>query len=285
MRFFFRSRKFKIMVAVVSVILVVSIVLTAIGGISSPISNLVGAISTPIQSFFTDIGNSISDYYKKLTEAETTMLKNEELKSEINRLNSELIEYEKLKEENEFYKKYLEIKDNNPDFEFEPASLISRNADDPYGSFLIDKGKLHGVSLYDPVITDQGLVGYIGEVASSYSKVITVLDPSLSCGAYDSRTKDVGVIEGNLDTAKQNKTRIKNLSRSSGVAIGDMIVTAGGGVFPEGMLIGRIETLHREDYASGVYGIISPAVEFDNIKNVMVITYFSGQGNLIKSGE
>ena len=285
MRFFFRSRNFKIMVAVVSVILVVSIVLTAIGGISSPISNLVGAISTPIQSFFTDIGNSISDYYKKLTEAETTMLKNEELKSEINRLNSELIEYEKLKEENEFYKKYLEIKDNNPDFEFEPASLISRNADDPYGSFLIDKGKLHGVSLYDPVITDQGLVGYIGEVASSYSKVITVLDPSLSCGAYDSRTKDVGVIEGNLDTAKQNKTRIKNLSRSSGVAIGDMIVTAGGGVFPEGMLIGRIETLHREDYASGVYGIITPAVEFENIKDVMVITYFSGQGNLIKSGE
>ena len=88
-----------------------------------------------------------------------------------------------------------------------------------------------------------------------------------------------------MDTAKNNKARIKNLSRTSSVAIGDMIVTAGGGVFPEGLLIGTLETLHREDYASGVYGVISPAVEFENIKNVMVITYFSGQGNVMKSGE
>lgn len=285
MRFFFRSRKFKIMVTVVSIILVLSIVLTAVFGFSSPLSNLVGAITAPIQSFFTNIGDSISDFSAKLNDAETIMLKNEELKEEINRLNSELIDYEKLKEDNAFYKDYLGIKDNNPDFEFEPASLISKNIDDVYGSFLIDKGSLQGVSLYDPVITDEGLVGYIGEVASSYSKVITVLDPSLSCGAYDSRTKDVGILEGSLDTAKANKARIKNLSRTSSVAIGDMIVTAGGGVFPEGLLIGTLETLHREDYASGVYGIISPAVEFENIKNVMVITYFSGQGNVMKSGE
>lgn len=273
------------MVSVVSVILVISIVLTAIGGFSSPLSNLVGAVSAPIQSFFTDIAGSVTDFFKKLSDAETIMLKNEELKAEINDLNSQLIDYEKLKEENDFYKDYLEIKDENPDFEFEPASLISRNFDDPYGSFLIDKGSLHGVSLYDPVITNEGLVGYIGEVSSSYSKVITVLDPALSCGAYDSRTKDVGIIEGNLDLARQNKARIKNLARNSSVAIGDMIVTSGGGVFPEGLLIGRLETLHREDYASGVYGVITPAVEFENIKDVMVITYFSGQGNLVKSGE
>ena len=163
--------------------------------------------------------------------------------------------------------------------------LISKNADDVYKSFLIDKGALQGVSLYDPVITNQGLVGYVGEVASNYSKVITILDPSLSCGAYDSRTKDVGVLEGNLESAKQNKARIKNLSRTSSVAIGDMIVTSGGGVFPSGLLIGTLETLHREDYAIGVYGIIAPAVDFDSIKNVMVITGFSGQGNVMKSGE
>ena len=285
MRFFFRSRKFKIMVTVVSIILVVSIVLTAIFGFSSPISNLIGSISAPIQAFFTDIGSSVTEFFNKLNNAETIMLKNEELKDEISKLQNELIDYEQIKEDNEFYKDYLDLKDRNPDFEFEKAGLISKNADDVYKSFLIDKGTLQGVSLYDPVITNQGLVGYVGEVASNYSKVITVLDPSLSCGAYDSRTKDVGVLEGNLESAKQNKARIKNLSRTSSVAIGDMIVTSGGGVFPSGLLIGTLETLHREDYAIGVYGIIAPAVDFDSIKNVMVITGFSGQGNVMKSGE
>ena len=273
------------MVAVVSVILVISIVLTAIGGIASPLSSLVGAITSPVQKVFTSIGDGVSEFFEKLNNAESIMLKNAELKDKINELNSQIIDYEKLKEENEFYKEYLDLKDDNPDFEFEAASLISTNQDDPYSSFLIDRGTLHGVRQYDPVITSAGLVGYIGEAHTSYSKVVTILDPSLSCAAFDRRTKDVGIVEGTLEDAKDKKTRIKNLSRTSSVAIGDMIVTSGGSVFPDGLLVGHLESLHREDYASGVYGVITPAVEFNKIKDVMVITHFNGQGSILKSGD
>ncbi len=285
MRFFLKSRKFKIMVAIASVILVLSIVLSFVVGAISPVSGLFGAITAPAQKIWTNVGQSISDFFIKLNDAESIMLKNAELKEQISELNSNLVDYDKIKQENEFYKNYLGLKDDNLDFELEPASLISKNADDPYGSFLIDKGSLHGISQYDPVITSAGVVGYIGEVSSSYSKVTTILDISLNCGAFDSRTQDVGVVSGNLQNAKQNKTRIKNLSRTSSVAVGDMIVTSGGGVFPDGLIIGTLESLHREDYTSGIYGVIAPAANLNDIRDVMVITYFAGQGSVIKSGE
>ena len=67
-------------------------------------------------------------------------------------------------EQNEFYKNYLEIKDDHKDFKFTPATLISRDREDPYKGFVINKGSVNGISAHDPVITEEGLVGYIGEV-------------------------------------------------------------------------------------------------------------------------
>ncbi len=285
MRFFFRSRKFKIMVGIVSIIVALSIVFTIIGGIASPVSSIIGAVVNPAQKFVNNIGTSVQDFFNKLNNADKIALENASLNEKINNLNSDLIDYDKTKQENEFYKKYLGIKDENPDFQFEPSSVISKNASDPYKSFLIDAGSLKGISKYDPVITSEGLVGYVSEVYSSYSKVTTILDPSLTCGSFDRRTKDIGVVTGNAEDAKSGNTRIKNLSRTSSVAVGDMIVTSGGGVFPEGLLIGTLKSLHREEYNSAVYGIIDTAVNFDKISNVMVLTYFNGQGNILKTGE
>lgn len=278
MRFFFRTKKFKIMMAVLAVVVAGAILITLISGAVSPITGAIGAIAQPIEQFIGDISQDLEDLGKKLDSGEKHLLENEKLKEEINELKQQLIDYETYKRENEFYKDYLEIKDKHTDFEFARAGVLSKNADDPYGSFLINQGSIAGISRLDPVITSAGLVGYVIEVYPSYCKVATVMDSALTCGGYDLRTNDIGVIEGTLQEAKEGKTRIKNISKDSAVAIGDMVVSSGGGVFPSGLLIGTIESLHREDYNSSVYGIIKPAVDFENLTNVMVITRFAGQG-------
>lgn len=278
MRFFFRTKKFKIMMAVLAVVVAGSILVTLISGAVSPVTGIIGAVAQPIEQFIGNISQGIEDFTKKLDSGEKHLLENEHLKEEINELKQQMIDYETYKKENEFYKDYLEIKDNHKDFEFADAGVLSRNADDPYGSFLINRGSIAGISRLDPVITGAGLVGYVIEVYPGYSKVATVMDAALTCGGYDLRTNDIGVVEGTLQEAAQGKTRIKNISKDSAVAIGDMVVTSGGGVFPSGLLIGTIESLHREDYNSSVYGIIKPAVDFNNLGRVMVITRFAGQG-------
>lgn len=279
MRFFFRSKKFKIMLGVTSCLLVLSIIGGIIGSVFSPQNSILGSITSSVSGAFQSVGNWFSDLFTKVGSNEELMLETSSLKSEVNDLTNKLLDYEKALQENEMYKKYYGIKEQNPDYLMQPAMLISRNADDPYGSFNINKGSLQGISLNDPVITDAGLVGYISEVNPSFSKVTTVIDTAISCGGADRRTRDAGIISGELALAEKGKTRLNNLLRSSEVASGDYIVTSGGGVFPEGILIGTVDSVHNETYNTALYAVITPVVDFAEIRDVMVITYFSGQGN------
>ena len=279
MRFFFRSQKFKIILTVTCVVLILALITAIVGSAFSPQNGILGGATASITEFFNNISYGIDSFFEKFEENTDIMEENLALKKKVNELTSDLMDFEKAKQENEMYEKYYGIKEHNTDYIMEPAMLISRNADDPYGSFNINKGSLQGIALNDPVITDAGLVGYISEVNPSYSKVTTILDTAISCGGLDQRTRDAGIISGELSLAEQGKTRLNNLLRSSGVATGDYIVTSGGGVFPEGLVIGTVDSVHNETYNTALYGIITPIVDFNELRDVMVITYFTGQGN------
>ncbi len=267
------------MCSVTAAIVVVAIIASIIGSSASPQNGVVGAVTSSFQSAIKSCTDWIGDFGKRIQKNDELMLKNSSLQAKVNDLTSDLMDYDKVKQENEFYKKYLDIKTTNPDYVMEKATLISKNSDDPYGSFTINKGSLQGISLRDPVITDEGLVGYISEVNPSFSKVSTVLDTSISCGGIDRRTTDAGVISGDLNLAKKGKTKFNNVLRSSGVATGDYIVTSGGGVFPEGIVIGTVDSIHNEVYNTALYAVVTPIVNFSELRDMMVITYFSGQGS------
>lgn len=277
MRFFFRSRKFKIISAVTAVILSLTLIAWIAGGIFAPQSSLSGVISSPFQRIATSISNGFKDFTQKFRDNETLIVEKSELQDEINRLNEQIADYEKIKAENEFYKNYLEIKDAHPDFQFEGAVIISRDSNDEYGAFTIDAGSVDGIQVHDPVITDAGLVGYVSSVGLTTSKVTTILDPNISVGAIDSRTSDAGIIGGNLALTSSGKTRMYNIRRTSSVAIGDYVVTSGSGVFPKGLLIGKISNISQEEFKTSLYAEIEPFVNVREIRQVMVITDFSGK--------
>lgn len=284
MRFFFRSRQFKVLVSVILVLIVFSVACIIVGGKMSPQANIFGTIAAPFRTAFTKMSNAISDLADSYTEGNNLMIKNSELQSEINALREQLADYEKVTAENEFYKDYLEIKDNNPDFDFTPATLISRDKEDPYKGFVINKGSTSDIAENDPVITDAGLVGYITEVGLTTSKVATILSPDITLGALDNRTNDSGIVSGSLTQAKDGNTKFLNLSRSCNVAIGDYVVSSGEGIFPAGLLIGTIQSIGSDEYNTSIYAAVKPFVEMDEIREVMVITNFEGQGGLVLGG-
>ena len=284
MRFFFRSRQFKIILAILISLVTISVIFSIIGSKISPQSNIAGTITAPIRSAATAISNAFSDFFKMMDDSNELMLKNSELEAELNDLREKQADYEEISAQNEFYKNYLEIKDSHPDFKFAPATLISRDSADPYKGFVINKGSTDGIKAYDPVITDAGLVGYISEVGLTTSKVTTVLSTDLTLGALDNRTNDSGIISGSLEIAKDGQTRFKNLSRSCNIAIGDYVVTSGEGIFPKGLLIGTISYIGNDDYNTSIFANIEPFVDMNNIRNVMVITEFEGQGNVLSKG-
>lgn len=284
MRFFVRTRKFKMLVGIFAILIAVTVVFAMIGGAMAPGSSIGSALITPFQRLFTTVSHGIGDTWKAFTDNQAIMEENAALQQQVDELTGQLTEYQTAINENAFYKGFLEIKETHPDFQFAEAMVIAADGTDLYHSFVIDKGSLAGVSAHDPVITSAGLLGYVSEVSLTSAKVTTLLDPGLNVGGYDSRTGDTGVLTGDAAYAAGGYTRLYNLPRSSSVAIDDYILTSGGGIFPKGLVIGQVADVSRDTEDTTVSASIRPMADYSDLRKVMVITYFDGQGSVAQEG-
>lgn len=278
MRFFFKSRKFKAILSITVVLCILLVSSLIFPEFRAWQSDAAAAVITPIQKFCSNISRGISDFFDNMQENEKLKKEIEALEAELAEKDYQLIEYESVLRQNEFYKDFLEIKENNPSFEFTAAMLIARDTSDPFYTFTIDKGTLDGVSVYDPVITAEGLVGYISDAYSTQSVVMTILNPSINVSVIDNRTRDSGNICGMMTDAQDGNTRMIYIAKSNTMAAGDSIITSGaGGVFPAGQNVGTVKSIKSSSTDISCYAVIEPAVDFDHLSDVMVITDFEGK--------
>ena len=275
---FFKSLRFKILLALLVVLIAFMLRAAYMGGLGTMAGYVLGVASTPFQKLSASISYSVTDMLDTLFRAGDYKNENEALREEIRNLRQQLVDYEVALQENEQYKQFLEIKENNQDFQVELAAVIGRSPDARFGSVTIDKGSIDGIELRDPVITADGLVGYTSEVGPTYSQVITILDPTLHVGVSDARTRDTGIVEGTIALSEQGRCKMSYIDRGSAVAKGDIVTTSGvGGVFPKGLMIGTVSEVQVEAHGTSLYAVLEPAVDIYAIKDVVVITEFEGQ--------
>ncbi len=280
MKDFFKSARFKILLGVVIVMGGFLLRAAYMGGLGTVSSYTLGVITEPLQKASAQLSGRIADFLGTFLRAQEIKEENEALQKEIEQLRNQMIDYEDYKHQNEQYKQFLEIKDKNMDFQFELASVIGRSPDDRFYSFTIDKGSLDGLALRDPVITSAGLVGYIDELNPTYSKVITILDPSIRVGSQDIRTQDTGIAMGTVELYQNGKCKLAYLDRECGVQAGDIIVTSGiGGIFPKGLMVGTVDQVEVESHGVSMYAVITPSSEIKTVKDVLVIKSFAGQAS------
>ena len=279
MREFFKSIKFKILLAIVLVLGGFMVYQVSTGGATAITSSILSFVVTPIQSLSSQISSSISEFLSNMMSANQTAAKNEELQKQIDELKKQLVDYQEIQQENEQYKKALNIKEQNDDFEIVPALVTSRDPNASYESFLIDKGSLQGVAVQDPVITSAGLIGYVSEVGPTYSRVSTVLSTATNVGVINSRTKDTGTIQGTLELAQKGQCRLSYISRDSTMQVGDLLITSGtGGVYPQGQIVGTIAEIDLDPTGLSKYAVVTPVTDISSVQEVYIITSFLYQG-------
>lgn len=276
MKEFFHSRVFKLFLAIGIVLFALFLRATLTQGVSTIFSNALGLITTPIQR----VTASVSGVFDRYLHIDEVYEENESLREEIRRLNENLVELEKYRNENESLKEFLEVKEENPDHQYVPAAVVGREPNSRFYAFTIDKGSLDGVEPLDPVITADGLVGRVSEVGLTFSKVTTILDPSMNVGCYNARTRDMGTVSGDIAAAQEGLCKMEMVDRESSSARDDIILTAGStGLFPKDLIIGKITNIVSESHGKSFYGEIRPTADIQNVKNVLVITSFRGQGS------
>lgn len=280
MKEFFGSIKFKIIIVIIAVLFGIMLYSASTDGASNIPRNLLSMIVTPVQKGTAFLSNATGNFFDVFLNAQNNADENVALKAEIDRLNAMLIEHEKLIDENAQLKQITGVKDEYPDFEITPAFVTGRDPADRFGSFTIDKGTLHGISLNDPVMSSSGLIGVISEVSPINSRVKTILNSDMSVSAFEITSKELGIVSGDLVLSHSGKSKLSILSETTAIKTGDMIVTAGSsGKFPKGVPIGIVEEVSAEAHGVTMYAVIKPLVYVEEVTNVEVITEFLGQGS------
>lgn len=276
---FFRSVRFKIIVCIAALLVGIMIYSATQSGKEQGAS-IIQTVFAPIQSFSTRISEKVQSTIDMLTNAGKYYDENQRLKEQLDALYNDIIDYDNIKGENAQLRQAIGLKEKFPDYEFSPpCAVISRTTNDPFGSFVIDRGSEDGISQYDPVVTEGGLVGVVVKVAKTYSRVQTILSPEVPVGAYCIRTGDPGVVEGNSIFAEDGLCKMMYIDRESRIKVGDIIVSSGNsGLFPIDRMIGTVAEIHPEDSGLSLYAVIKPVVDVKAVLDVFVITSFNGQG-------
>ncbi len=276
---FFKSKKFKILACVVAALIVGTVFATISHNGTSPIASVISAAFSPVERFSTYVSEKMGDFAINFRSAASYREKIEELEAEIERYQLMLVEFEQAKQKLAVYEEFLEIKEDNPDFEFESASIIARDSADMYYSFVIGKGTNAGISVNDPVIYGKYLVGVVSSVKLNTAVVKTILDPDVNAGAYDIQSREYGYVTTTNSLSADGKCMLPGLKKTTSITGGSVICTSGiGGVYPKDLIIGTVEEVLNDTQTISVYAVINPGVKITDLQDVFVIKSFDGQG-------
>ncbi len=279
MKEFFHTVKFKILVCIFALLLGFIIYVAISAGASSLPKQILETISAPFVTLSTNVSDWIEGTIDKFVNADKYKQENEILKEQLADAYRDVIQKEKLEQENQQLKDMLKISENNKDFKWSPpCSVTSRNASDISGGFTVNRGRRDGISLYDPVFTKTGLVGIVTEVSDSYSIVSTVLSTDVYIGVAGADCHALGVIENDLENIEKGLCVMNYSGKDSGIKTGEIILTSGSEFFPEGIMLGKVKDIVNDDNGLAVHVLVEPFVDVYTVTDVFILTDFDGKG-------
>ena len=220
----------------------------------------------PVKNF-----NTVISDYKSLKKV---LEENKILKSNVDKIESLEAENNELKQEINDMKNELNIEHVLSDYDYLNATVVSRNASTWYNNLTIDKGSHNGIKEGMVVINSTGVIGKTTNVStfSSDVKLITTTDTNnkISVTIQSNGKKLTGLING-YDYKTKN-LEIEGISNTDTVSVGDQVYTSGlGGVFPSGILIGKVKSITTDVYDLSKIINVEPSANFEDINYVTVL--------------
>lgn len=228
---------------------------------------LVTEVVSPMQEGISSSKQSLSSLMKNYLFIVNTSKENLTLKKQISRLESDLTGMDEIRKENFRLKQLLNYSEGvSPERVL--AQVVGWDSANEFKVIRINKGSNDGLKLMAPVITDQGLVGYIYRVSPNYADVLTILDQNNRVDVLVERTRTHGIVEGVFNF----KCALKYIMRNETVEVGDRLITAGvGGIYPKGIKVGLITDISRENFGMTLAIEVIPSVDFDKLEEVLVL--------------
>ena len=146
----------------------------------------------------------------------------------------------------------------------------------------IDKGENDGVRRGMAVVTAGGVVGQVLRATGGYADVLLITDGNSRVGVRVQRSRARGTASGTggvepLRLDAEGSLKLENVLTSEDLANDDLVVTSGtDGIFPPGLVVGKVAAVRREKSDLFQRAQILPAVNFGKLEEVGVLSSVTG---------
>lgn len=274
---FLKSKFFIISVSVVLLLALLTGVLALLGA-TGPVKAVLGTVAGPFQWCGARAADAVNGFVSVFSDYDDLKKENEELRAQIDELKNEKNDADILRQENEWLKEYLGMADAHPELALTDARIVARESNNYSTVLTLDRGSVHGVKAKMPVVTEDGVFGYVAEAGLDWCRVVSIVETASAVGVYTERTGALGVVEGEADLRGGGVCRMKYIERTADIRVGDRVYTSGSGsLYPSGLLIGEIISISADE--GTLSAEIAPSVDFTDvgsISKVMIITGYQG---------
>jgi rod shape-determining protein MreC len=231
----------------------------------------VGGAITSVQGVIYRASNKVADWFSFVTHFSEIKQENEDLKSQNSSMKRKVSDYDALKNKYDILSKKLNYQDQNTQYNYKNCNVIGRESGESGDSVYIDMGAKDGIKIGLAVITEDGLVGRVIDVKSTYSIVGTLNNVNINVAAMNERSRDnSGIVSGYEDDNNNKLAIIKGLPQNSDIKKDDKIITYGT-VYPVNIPIGQVISVGKDAATVSTTAVIKPYVDFNKLEQVSVV--------------
>ncbi|KGK16533.1 rod shape-determining protein MreC [Vibrio navarrensis] len=234
----------------------------------SGVRYFLNSLVAPIQ-YTADLPRTMFDgVYERFNTQQSLLESNQNLRREVLRLRSDLLLLDQYKEENLRLRKLLGssfVRD-----EKKMVTEVMAVDTSPYRhQVVIDKGRIDGVYVGQPVINEKGIVGQVTFVAAHNSRVLLLTDAKNAIPVQVIRNDIRVIASGNGEI---DEIQLEYIPTSTDIQVDDLLVTSGlGGVYPEGYPVAHVTSVEHDTRREFAAIKAKPVVEFDRLRYLLLV--------------
>jgi rod shape-determining protein MreC len=269
---------------VVGILVVLSLALITVSFRQSPgggvdgVQNVGATVLRPFEIAAERVSAPFRDLYGWASDVLHAKSENARLRAEVERMRQLYINAESALQENVKLRQLLQYQDiaSYPaDFRQVNARVIARPTSLFEQQVVVSAGARNGISLHDPVVTADGLVGEVTKLTDRTALVTLLTDPESAVAAHVLSSGASGLVRRGPGDGRS--LVLDQVTREQVVNHDDIVVTAGtlGGrlrsIFPRGIQIGVVTSVGQTDTDSYKQVQVDPYVDFSDLHSVAVL--------------
>lgn len=249
---------------------------------TGPLKSVEGVVTRIFNPLFSKVFRASSvvlNKYREQTNKVDMNKKVTDLEDRVAKLTKENVELEKIKEENEVLRGYLDFLTTNK-YDYVMSNVIARgdtnNVSGRTEFITIDKGSNNGLRAGLAVVSNDGvIVGKLAEVKNGTSQVILTNNENCKLAAtIFNETKTGGIAEGEMGLT----IKMGFIPQDQKIEPGNIVVSSGLEQFiPRGLIIGKVIEVDRGSNELWQGAVVEPMIDFEKLIVVSVLLPQSAQ--------